>query len=76
MTTEEKNAILGGADQTNGNTINENMTEAAATTTLTYISSFIGELVDVKDGIYIMHNAEGLAKVVRLDGANQHHLAT
>src|SRR5918999_4955716 len=31
MATEEKNAILRGAAQTNGNTVNENMTEAAST---------------------------------------------
>ena len=36
MTTEEKNAILRGAAQINGNTVNENMTEAATTLGQTY----------------------------------------
>jgi hypothetical protein len=62
MTTEEKNAILRGAAQTSGNTINENMTEAA--TTLGQTSLIIGEFIGVNDGI---HNAEGLAKVIQLD---------
>jgi hypothetical protein len=62
MATEEKNAILRGAAQTNDNTINENMTEAA--TTLGQTSLLIGEFVGVNDGI---HNAEGLAKVIQLD---------
>jgi hypothetical protein len=69
MTPEEKNAILRGAAQTNGNTINENMTEAAATTTTTSgnTSLPIGEFIGVNDGI---HDAEGLAKVIQLDDAS------
>ncbi|HJR47860.1 MAG TPA: DM13 domain-containing protein [Nitrososphaeraceae archaeon] len=66
MATEEKNAILRGAAQTNGNTVNENMTEAAATT-LGQTSLFLGEFVGVNDGI---HNAEGMAKVIQLDDAS------
>lgn len=66
MTTEEKNAILRGAAQTNGNTVNENMTEAAATT-LGQTSLLMGKFIGVNDGI---HNAEGLAKVIRLDDAS------
>jgi hypothetical protein len=62
MSAEEKNAILKGAAQTNGNTVNENMTEAA--TTLGQMSLFIGKFIGVNDGI---HNAEGLAKVIRLN---------
>jgi electron transfer DM13 len=65
MTTEEKNVILRGAAQTDGNTVNENMTEAA--TTLGQTSLFLGEFIGVNDGI---HNAEGLAKVIRLDDAS------
>jgi hypothetical protein len=65
MTTEEKNAILRGAAQVNGNTVNENMTES--TTTLGETSLIIGEFVGVNDGI---HNAEGLAKVIGLDDAS------
>ena len=61
MTTEEKNAILRGAAQTNGNTINQSMTEA---TTLGSMSLAIGRFIGVNDGI---HNAEGLVKVIRLD---------
>jgi Electron transfer DM13 len=63
MSTEEKNAILRGAAQINGNTVNENMTEAAATTSGN-TSLLIGEFIGVNDGI---HNAEGMAKVIRLD---------
>jgi hypothetical protein len=66
MTTEEKNAILRGAAQTNGNTVNENMTEATATT-LGQTSLLMGKFIGVNDGI---HNAEGLAKVIRLDDAS------
>jgi hypothetical protein len=66
MATEEKNAILRGAAQTTGNTVNENMTEAAATT-LGQMSLFLGEFVGVNDGI---HNAEGMAKVIQLDDAS------
>ena len=66
MATEEKNAILRGAAQTNGNTVNENLTEAAATT-LGQTSLFIGEFVGVNDGI---HNAEGMAKMIQLDDAS------
>ncbi len=65
MATEEKNAILRGAAQTNGNTFNENMTQAAATT-LGQTSLLIGEFVGVNDGI---RNAEGMAKVIQLDNA-------
>jgi hypothetical protein len=65
MATEEKNAILRGAAQTNGSVVNQNMPEAA--TTLGNTSSFIGEFIGVNDGI---HNAEGLAKVIRLDDAS------
>jgi hypothetical protein len=66
MATEEKNAILRGAAQTTGNTVNENMTEAAATT-LGQTSLFSGEFVGVNDGI---HDAEGMAKVIQLDDAS------
>ena len=65
MTTEEKNAVLRGAAQTNGNTVNENMTDAA--TTLAYAPLVIGNFIGVNDGI---HNAEGLAKVIRLDNVS------
>ncbi len=66
MATEEKNAILRGAAQTNGSTVNENMPEAA-TTTLGATSLATGNFIGVNDGI---HNAEGLAKVIRLDDAS------
>jgi hypothetical protein len=65
MTTEEKNAILRGAAQTNGNTVNQNMTEAATTSGNT--SLITGEFIGVNDGI---HNAEGLAKVIPIDDAS------
>lgn len=66
MTTEEKNSILRGAAQTNGNTLNENMTEAATTSGNT--SLITGEFIGVNDGI---HNAEGLAKVIQLYDASR-----
>ena len=65
MTTEEKNAILRGAAQTNANTINQTMTEA--TTLGGGASLAIGRFIGVNDGI---HNAEGLAKVIRLDNVS------
>jgi hypothetical protein len=65
MSAEEKNAILRGAAQINGNTVNENMTDAA--TTLGPTSLVIGNFIGVDDGI---HNAEGLAKVIQLDDAS------
>jgi Electron transfer DM13 len=65
MSTEEKNAILRGAAQTNGSTVNQNMTEAA--TTLGQASLLIGNFIGVNDGI---HNAEGLAKVIPIDDAS------
>lgn len=65
MTQEEKNAILRGAAQANGITVNESMTEAA--TTLGYTSLAMGKFVGVNDGI---HNAEGLAKLIPLDDAS------
>jgi Electron transfer DM13 len=65
MATEEKNAILRGAAQTNGSIVNQNMTEAATTSGNT--SLITGEFIGVNDGI---HNAEGLAKVIQLDDAS------
>jgi len=62
MSIEEKNAILRGAAQTNGSTVNQNITDAA--TTLGQRSLFIGKFIGVNDGI---HNAEGLVKVIQLD---------
>ena len=66
MSAEEKNAILRGAAQTNGNTVNQNMTDTAAST-LAYTPLLIGNFIGVNDGI---HNAEGLAKVIQLDDAS------
>src|SRR5688572_14615894 len=65
MSAEEKNTILRGAAQTNGNTVNQNMTDASST--LAYTPSLIGNFIGVNDGI---HNAEGLAKVIQLDDAS------
>jgi hypothetical protein len=66
MSADEKNTILRGAAQTNGNTVNQNMTDTAATT-LAYTPLVIGNFIGVNDGI---HNAEGLAKMIQLDDAN------
>jgi flagellar basal body-associated protein FliL len=49
MITEEKNAILRGAAQTNGSTVNQNMTEAEIT--LGYPSLLIGEFVGTSNDI-------------------------
>jgi hypothetical protein len=71
MTEEEKNAIMRGAAQTNGITVNEDMTEATAATTTTTsggnMSLLTGQFVGVNDGI---HNTEGLARVIPLDDAS------
>ncbi len=63
---EEKNAILRGVAQINGNTVNQNMTDTAATTSA-YTPLVIGNSIGVNDGI---HSSEGLAKVIRLDNAS------
>ena len=62
MSIEEKNAIMRGAAQTDGSTVNQNMTDMA--TTVGQTSLFMGKFIGVNDGI---HNAEGLTKVIRLD---------
>jgi Electron transfer DM13 len=66
MSNEERDMIMRAAAQTNGTTVNEEMTtigeEEAASTT--YSGTFVG----VNDGI---HNAEGQVKVIKLgDGSN------
>jgi hypothetical protein len=63
MTAEEKNMILRGAAEMSGNSINENMT--GTTTTKQTSLLLVGNFVGVNDGI---HNAEGQAKVISLDG--------
>ena len=60
MSSEERDMIMRAAAQTNDTTINENMTTIGEEITTTYAGTFVG----VNDGI---HNAEGLAKVIRLD---------
>jgi Electron transfer DM13 len=67
MSIEERDMIMKGAAQTNGSTVNEEMTttggEGGETSTV-YAGTFVG----VSDGI---HNAEGQAKVIKLsDGSN------
>jgi hypothetical protein len=71
MSIEERDMIMKGAAQSNGTTVNEEMTTisggAAAgeeASTVLYAGTFVG----VNDGI---HNAEGQAKVIKLsDGTN------
>ena len=65
MSNEERDMIMKAAAQTNGTTINEQMstTIGGGETSTTYSGMFVG----VNDGI---HNAEGLAKVIRLDDAS------
>lgn len=56
---EEKNMIMIGAAQTNGTTVNEEMTTIGQEASTLYVGEFVG----VNDGI---HNAEGQAKVLKL----------
>lgn len=65
MSIEERDMIMKGAAQTNGTTVNEEMTTIGEEETSTvYAGTFVG----VNDGI---HNAEGQAKVIKLsDGSN------
>ena len=65
MTAEEKNMILRGAAEMSGNSINESMTGTTTTTTKQTSLLLVGKFVGVNDGI---HNAEGQAKVISLDG--------
>jgi hypothetical protein len=64
MSNEERDMIMKAAAQTNGTTINEEMTTIGEETSTAYAGTFVG----VNDGI---HNAEGQAKVIKLgDGSN------
>ncbi len=64
MSNEERDMIMKAAAQTNGTTVNEQMTTIGEETSTTYSGTFVG----VNDGI---HNAEGQAKVIKLgDGSN------
>jgi Electron transfer DM13 len=67
MSIEERDMIMKGAAQTNGTTVNEEMTTIGGeeeTSTVLYAGTFVG----VNDGI---HNAQGQAKVIKLsDGSN------
>jgi hypothetical protein len=65
MSIEERDMIMKGAAQTNGTSVNEEMTTIGEEETSTvYAGTFVG----VNDGI---HNAEGQAKVIKLsDGSN------
>jgi hypothetical protein len=59
MTSEEKDLMMKAAADTNGSSVNENMTVAMKQALL------VGTFVGVNDGI---HNAEGMAKVIPLEG--------
>ena len=59
MSPEEKDMIMKAAAETNGSTVNENMTEAMDRQQTILVGTFVG----VNDGI---HNAQGLAKVIPL----------
>jgi electron transfer DM13 len=62
MSIEERDMIMKGAAQTNGTTVDEEMTAIGN------ISGYAGTFVGVNDGI---HNAEGQVKVIKLsDGSN------
>src|SRR5919108_1351060 len=71
MSIEERDMIMKGAAQSNGTTVNEEMTTISGeggageeASTVLYAGTFVG----VNDGI---HNAEGQAKVIKLsDGSN------
>jgi electron transfer DM13 len=62
MSIEERDMIMKGAAQTNGTTVDEEMTAIGN------ISGYAGTFVGVNDGI---HNAEGQVKVIKLsNGSN------
>jgi hypothetical protein len=63
MSNEERDMIMKAAAQTNGTTVNDNMATIGEDISTTYAGTFVG----VNDGI---HNAEGMAKVIRLDDAS------
>jgi hypothetical protein len=64
MGNEERDMIMKAVAQTNGTTVNEEMTTIGQETSTIHAGTFVG----VDDGI---HNAEGLAKVINLsDGSN------
>jgi hypothetical protein len=63
MSNEERDMIMKTAAQRNGSTVNDNM----ATIGEDISTAFAGTFVGVNDGI---HNAEGMAKVIRLDDSN------
>jgi len=63
MNPEEKEAIMEAAAQTNGTTVDEPLTEQMTSAPAQY--SLAGTFVGVNDGI---HNAEGRAKVISLNG--------
>lgn len=64
MSNEERDMIMKAAAQTNGTTVNEEMTTIGEETSTAYAGTFVG----VNDGI---HNTEGQAKVIKLgDGSN------
>jgi Electron transfer DM13 len=65
MSNQQRDMIMRAAAQTNGTTINEEMTTTAGGEVST---AYVGTFVGVNDGI---HNAEGQAKVIQLiDGSN------
>lgn len=64
MSNEERNMIMKVAAQFNDTTVNENMVTSAGEAEVNTSTTYAGMFVGVNDGI---HNAEGLAKVIRLD---------
>ena len=65
MSNQQRVMIMRAAAQTNGTTVNEEMTTTAGGEVST---AYAGTFVGVNDGV---HNAEGQAKVIRLgDGSN------
>ena len=64
MSNEERNMIMKAAAQFNDTTVNENMVTSAGEAEVNTSTTYAGMFVSVNDGI---HNAEGLAKVIRLD---------
>ena len=67
MSNEERDMIMKAAAQTNGTTVNEEMTTIVQGQEQETYTTYAGNFVGVNDGI---HNAEGLAKVVRLGEAS------
>ena len=67
MPADQREMVLRGAAQTNGSTVNEEMTQPMIPSNQTASVKLIGTFVGVNDGI---HNAAGMVRVIALGEAN------